>query len=98
MIPFLFAFSNCCIIEIHISLFTFSPSALHYISNSHSLSHLYIRSYLLLLLLLLLLLSPHNPFTFLLFYFFTFKRPFTLKLRPDVALAASRRNLSYVAT
>ena len=92
MIPFLFAFSNCCIIEIHISLFTFSPSALHYISNSHSLSHLYIRSYLLLLL------SPHNPFTFLLFYFFTFKRPFTLKLRPDVALAASRRNLSYVAT
>ena len=98
MIPFLFAFSNCCIIEIHISLFTFSPSALHYISNSHSLSHLYIRSYLLLLLLLLLLLSPHNPFTFLPFYFFTFKRPFTLKLRPDVALAASRRNLSYVAT
>ena len=35
-------------------------------------------------LLLLLLLSPHNPFTF--------------KLRPDVALAASRRNLSYVPT
>ena len=66
MIPFLFAFSNCCIIEIHISLFTFSPSALHYISNSHSLSHLYIRSYLLLLLLLL---SPD--------IFFTFKRLFT---------------------
>ena len=101
MIPFLFAFSNCCIIEIHISLFTFSPSALHYISNSHSLSHLYIRSYLLLLL------SPHNPFTFLPFYFFTFKRPFTFKttsrrsacciatqsfVRPDVAIATSGRS------
>ncbi len=36
------------------------------------------------LLLLLLLLSSHNLFTF--------------KLRPDVALAASRRNLSYVPT
>ncbi len=46
-----------------------------YISNSHSLSHFYIRSYLLLLLLLLL---PDNLFTFLPFYFFTFKRPFTL--------------------
>ena len=69
-----------------------------YISNSHSHSHFYIRGHLLLLLLLLLLLSPDNLFTFLPFYFFTFKRPFTLKLRPDVALAASRRNLSYVAT
>ena len=87
MIPFLFAFSDCCIIEIHISLFTFSPSAFIYISHSHS--HFYIRGHLLLLLLLL---SPHNLFTFLPFYFFTFK------LRPDVALAASRRNLSYVPT
>ena len=69
-----------------------------YISNSHSHSHFYIRGHLLLLLLLLLLLSPDNLFTFLPFYFFTFKRPFTLKLRPGVALAASRRNLSYVAT
>ena len=108
MIPFLFAFSNCCIIEIHISLFTFSPSALHYISNSHSLSHLYIRSYLLLLLLLL---SPHNPFTFLPFYFFTFKRPFTFKttsrrsacciatqsfVRPDVAIATSWRSFGRI--
>ena len=108
MIPFLFAFSNCCIIEIHISLFTFSPSALHYISNSHSLSHLYIRSYLLLLLLLL---SPHNPFTFLPFYFFTFKRPFTFKttsrrsacciatqsfVRPDVAIATSGRSFGRI--
>ena len=31
------------------------------------------------LLLLLLLLSPHNLFTFLPFYFFTFKRLFTFK-------------------
>ena len=59
-----------------------------YISNSHSLSHFYIRSYLLLLLLLLL---PDNLFTFLPFYFFTFKRPFTFKLRPDAAVATSRR-------
>ena len=36
------------------------------------------------LLLLLLLLSSHNPFTF--------------KLRPDAAVATSRRNLSYVPT
>lgn len=64
MIPFLFAFSNCCIIEIHISLFTFSPSALHYISNSHSLSHFTNPE-----CYLLLLLSPD--------IFFTFKRLFT---------------------
>ena len=102
MIPFLFAFSNCCIIEIHISLFTFSPSALHYISNSHSLSHLYIRSYLLLLLLLL---SPHNLFTFLPFYFFTFKRllplncvPMQPLLRRDVSGTASGRSHRYVGT
>ena len=59
-----------------------------YISNSHSHSHFYIRGHLLLLLLLL---SPHNPFTFLPFYFFTFKRPFTFK-------TASRRSRCYVAT
>ena len=70
------------------SLFTFSPSALHYISNSHSHSHFYISSYLLLLLFLL---SSNNPFTFLPFYFFTFKRPFTFK-------TASRRSRCYVAT
>ena len=70
------------------SLFTFSPSALHYISNSHSHSHFYISSYLLLLLFLL---SSNNPFTFLPFYFFTFKRPFTFK-------TASRRSACYVAT
>ena len=88
MIPFLFAFSDCCIIEIHISLFIFSPSAFIYISNSHSHSHFYIRGHLLLLLLLL---SPHNLFTFLPFYFFTFKRPFTFK-------TASRRSRCYIAT
>ena len=44
-----------------------------YISNSHS--HFYIKGHLLLLL------SPHNPFTF--------KRLFTFKLRPDVAIATS---------
>ena len=60
-----------------------------YISNSLSHSHFYIRGHLLFLLLLL---SSGNLFTSLPFYFFT------LKLRPDVALAASRRNLSYVAT
>ena len=59
-----------------------------YISNSHSHSHFYIRGHLLLLLLLL---SPHNLFTFLPFYFFTFKRPFTFKI-------ASRRSRCYVAT
>ena len=60
-----------------------------YISNSHSHSHshFYIRGHLLLLL------SPDNLFTFL-----PLNALFTLKLRPDVALAASRRNLSYVAT
>ena len=46
-----------------------------YISNSHSHSHFYIKGHLLLLL------SPHNPFTF--------KRLFTFKLRPDVAIATS---------
>ena len=66
-----------------------------YISNSHSHSHFYIRGHLLLLLLLI---SPYNLFTFLPFYFFTFKRPFTFKLRPDAAVATSRRNLSYVPT
>ena len=61
-------------------------------SHSHSHSHFYIRGHLLLLL------SPDNLFTFLPFYFFTFKRPFTFKLRPDAAVATSRRNLSYVPT
>ena len=65
-----------------------SLHAFIYISNSHSHSHFYIRSYLLLLLLLL---SPHNLFTFLPFYFFTFKRPFTFK-------TASRRSRCYVPT
>ena len=79
-----------------------------YISNSHSLSHFYIRSYLLLLLLLLL---PDNLFTFLPFYFFTFKRPFTFKttsrrsacciatqsfVRPDVAIATSGRSFGRI--
>ena len=62
-----------------------SLHAFIYISNSHSHSHFCIRSYLLLLL------SPNNPFTFLPFYFFTFKRPFTFK-------TASRRSRCYVAT
>ena len=39
------------------------------------------------------ILLPLNPF--LPFYLFTL---LPLKLRPDVAVAASRRNLSYVAT
>ena len=39
------------------------------------------------------ILLPLNPF--LPFYLFTF---LPLKLRPDVVLATSRRNLSYVAT
>ncbi len=95
MIPFLFAFSDCCIIEIHISLFTFSPSAFIYISNSHSHSHFYIRGHLLLLLLLL---SPHNLFTFLPFYPFTFQIPFTFKLRPDAIFRTSRRSHRYVGT
>ena len=90
MIPFLFAFSDCCINEIHFFTFHFFTFciALHYISNSHSHSHFYISSYLLLLLFLL---SSNNPFTFLPFYFFTFKRPFTFK-------TASRRSRCYVAT
>ena len=66
-----------------------------YISNSHSHSHFYIRDHLLLLLLLL---SPDNLFTFLPFYFFTFKRPFTFKLRPDAAVATSRRVWRCVGT
>ena len=60
-----------------------------YISNSHSHSHFYIRGHLLLLLLLL---SPDNLFTFLPFYFFTFK------LRPDAAVATSRRVWRCVGT
>ena len=96
MIPFLFAFSDCCIIEIHISLFTFSPSAFIYISNSHSHSHFYIRGHLLLLLLLL---SPHNLFTFLPFYFFTFKRvPTQPLLHRDAIFRTSRRSHRYVGT
>ena len=63
-----------------------------YISNSHSHSHFYIRGHLLLLL------SPDNLFTFLPFYFFTFKRPFTFKLRPDAAVATSRRVWRCVGT
>ena len=71
-----------------------------YISNSHSHSHFYIRGHLLLLLLLL---SPHNLFTFLPFYFFTFKRllplncvPMQPLLRRDVSGAASGRSHRYV--
>ena len=41
---------------------------------------------------LTILLPLKSFFTFLPFYSFTFK------LRPDAALATSRRNLSYVAT
>ena len=40
----------------------------------------------------------YRQIIFLLFYLFTFKRPFTFKLRPDAAVATSRRNLSYVPT
>ena len=54
-----------------------------YISNSHSLSHFYIRSYLLLLLLLL---SPDNLFTFL-----PLNALLPFKLRRDAAVATSRR-------
>ena len=97
MIPFLFAFSDCCIIEIHISLFTFSPSAFIYISNSHSHSHFYIRGHLLLLLLLL---SPDNLFTFLPFYFLPLNASRRSRcyiatqsfVRPDVAIATSWRS------
>ena len=35
---------------------------------------------------------------FLLFYLFTFKRPFTFKLRPDAAVATSRRVWRCVGT
>ena len=70
-----------------------------YISNSHSHSHFYIRGHLLLLL------SPHNLFTFLPFYFFTFKRLLPLNcvptqplLRRDVSGAASGRSHRYVVT
>ena len=76
-----------------------------YISNSHSHSHFYIRGHLLLLLLLL---SPHNLFTFLPFYFFTFKRLFTLLplncvptqplLHRDAIFRTSRRSHRYVVT
>ena len=67
-----------------------------YISNSHSHSHFYIRSHLLLLLLLL---SPHNLFTFLPFYFFTFKRvPTQLLLHRDAIFRTSRRSHRYVGT
>ena len=62
-----------------------SLRAFIYISNSHSHSHFYIRSYLLFLL------SSNHPFTFLPFYFFTFKRPFTFKI-------TSRRSACYVPT
>ena len=76
-----------------------------YISNSHSHSHFYIRGHLLLLLLLL---SPHNLFTFLPFYFFTFKRLFTLLplncvptqplLHRDAIFRTARRSHRYVVT
>ena len=71
-----------------------------YISNSHSHSHFFIRGtcyfcyfcYRLTIFLLFYL------FTFLPFYFFTFKRPFTFKLRPDAAVATSRRVWRCVGT
>ena len=67
-----------------------------YISNSHSHSHFYIRSHLLLLLLLL---SPDNLFTFLPFYFFTFKRvPTQPLLHRDAIFRTSRRSHRYVVT
>ena len=67
-----------------------------YISNSHSHSHFYIRSHLLLLLLLL---SPQNLFTFLPFYFFTFKRvPTQPLLHRDAIFRTSRRSHRYVGT
>ena len=91
MIPFLFAFSDCCIIEIHISLFTFSPSAFIYISNSHSHSHFYIRGHLLLLLLLL---SPDNLFTFLPLKCV----PTQPLLHRDAIFRTSRRSHRYVGT
>ena len=73
------------LISLHAFFFLFI-----YISNSHSHSHFYFRGHLLLLLLLL---SPHNLFTFLPFYFFTFKRLFTF-----LPLNASRRSRCYIAT
>ena len=85
------------LISLHAFFFLFI-----YISNSHSHSHFYIRGHLLLLL------SPHNPFTFLPFYFFTFKRLFTLLplncvptqplLHRDAIFRMSRRSHRYVGT
>ena len=67
-----------------------------YISHSHSHSHFYIRGHLLLLLLLL---SPDNLFTFLPFYFFTFKRvPTQPLLHRDAIFRTSRRSHRYVGT
>ena len=70
-----------------------------YISNSHSHSHFYIRGHLLLLL------SPDNLFTFLPFYFFTFKRLLPLNCVPtqpllhrDAIFRTSRRSHRYVGT
>mgnify|MGYP001299874695 CR=1 FL=1 len=70
-----------------------------YISNSHSHSHFYIRGHLLLLL------SPDNLFTFLPFYFFTFKRLLPLNCVPtqpllhrDAIFRTSRRSHRYVVT
>ena len=59
-----------------------------YISNSHS--HFYIKGHLLLLL------SPHNPFTFKILFLPFY--PFTFKLRPDAAVATSRRVWHCVGT
>ena len=73
----------------HFSLFHFVHCI--YISNSHSLSHFYIRSYLLLLLLLL---SPDNLFTFLPLNYV----PTQPLLRRDVSGAASGRSHRYVVT
>ena len=51
------------------------------------------------LLLLLLLLSPDNLFTFLPFYFFTFKRvPTQPLLHRDAIFRTSRRSHRYVVT
>ena len=61
MIPFLFAFSDCCINEIHFFTFHFFTFciALHF--KFTFTFTFYVRSYLLLLLFLL---SSNNPFTF----------------------------------
>ena len=76
MHSFFFAFSGCRIIDIFFFTFHFFILCIAFAFQIHIHFHIFTSEVTCYFCYFLLL--PDNLFTFLPFYFFTFKRPFTL--------------------